>query len=155
MEDNLVGRCIVCQKQHSEVAVPGGIIYENELLSITHAQFFGDEKQHYLGHLFVEPKRHVAELCDLTPGEAREVGFQVSRACQALKAVLDVEHVYAFYIGDGVPHVHIHVIGRYPGAPRAYWGPKVDEWPDAPKGDEAAIAALAERIRAWFKANPE
>ena len=54
-----------------------------------------------------------------------------------------------------VPHVHIHVIGRYPGAPREYWGPKVDEWPDAPKGDETAIAALAERIRAWFKANPE
>jgi histidine triad (HIT) family protein len=155
MDDNLVESCIVCRKQHSEVSVPGGIIFENDLLCISHAQFFGDEKQHYLGHLFVEPKRHVAEIGDLTEAEAREVGYQVSRAAKALMATLGMEHVYSFVIGDGVPHVHVHVIGRYPGAPRAYWGPKVDEWPDAPKGDEEAIAALAERIRAWFKANPE
>jgi len=97
----------------------------------------------------------VGELSDLTAEEAREVGFQVRRAARALRAVLVLEHVYAFFIGDGVPHVHIHIIGRYPGAPREYWGPRVDEWPDAPKGDEVVIATLGEKLRTWLKANPE
>ena len=147
--------CMVCQKHRGEINLPGGAIYENELIFVSHAQLFKEEKQHYLGHLFVETKRHVAELGDLTPEEAREVGLWVSRASKALMGIVNVEHVYAFAIIDGVPHVHIHVIGRYPGAPREYWGPRVDEWPDAPKGDEAVIAALGEKLRTWLKANPE
>ena len=124
MGDHSDDTCLVCQKHRGEISLPGGAIIENELTFVTHAQFFGDEKDHYLGHLFVEPKRHVAEIGDLTE-EAREVGYQVSRAAKALMATLGMEHVYSFVIGDGVPHVHVHVIGRYPGAPRAYWGPKV------------------------------
>jgi len=42
------------------------------------------------------------------------------------------------------------VIGRYPGAPREYWGPKVDDWPEAPRGGEAEIAQVADRLRAYF-----
>jgi diadenosine tetraphosphate (Ap4A) HIT family hydrolase len=61
-----------------------------------------------------------------------------------------VEHVYSFVIGDGVPHVHVHVIGRYPGAPRAYWGPKVDEWPKAPRGGAIEIKEVAARIRTFL-----
>lgn len=155
METNYTQSCLVCRKLLGEVSVPGGIIFASDLITISHAQLFKEEKQHYLGHLFVETKRHVAELGDLTPEEAREVGLWVSRASKALMAVLNMEHVYAFAIIDGVPHVHIHVIGRYPGAPHEYWGAKVDEWPEAPKGDETAIAGLAQRIHAWFDTNPD
>ena len=63
------------------------------------------------------------------------------------------EHVYAFVIGDGVPHVHVHLIGRYPGAPREYWGPRVDEWPDAPHGGEQEIAQVAARVRRYLQAH--
>jgi histidine triad (HIT) family protein len=150
VETNYAQSCLVCRKLHGEVSVPGGIIFESDLIAISHAQLFKEEKEHYLGHLFVETKRHVAELGDLTPDEAREVGLWVSRASKALTAVLNVEHVYAFAIIDGCPHVHIHVIGRYPGAPREYWGAKVDEWPEAPKGDEAAIARVAEKVRDYL-----
>jgi diadenosine tetraphosphate (Ap4A) HIT family hydrolase len=64
-----------------------------------------------------------------------------------------VEHVYSFVIGDGVPHVHVHVIGRYPGAPREFWGSKVDEWPQAPRGAEIQIRQVAERVRAFLLEN--
>ncbi|MGA9396741.1 MAG: HIT family protein [Anaerolineaceae bacterium] len=151
MNNTATEACFVCQKQHGEVSVPGGIIFENELIGITHAHLFKDEKDHYLGHLFVETKRHVAELGDLTAEEARELGCQVSRAAKALTATLGVEHVYAFAIIDGMPHVHIHVIGRYPGAPREYWGPKVDEWPEAPRGGEVEIARVADRVRIYLQ----
>jgi histidine triad (HIT) family protein len=44
------------------------------------------------------------------------------------------------------------VVARYPGAPREYYGPRVDEWRDAPHGDVDAITALSDRLRAWLEA---
>jgi len=143
--------CFVCRKHRGEVAVPGGVIYEDDLITISHAQLWGDETEHYLGHLFVEPKRHASELADLTEEEAQAIGLYTSRLARALMETEGMEHVYAFVLGDGVPHVHVHVIGRYPGAPRAYWGPKVDEWPEAPRGGEAEIAEVAARVRTFLR----
>ncbi len=142
--------CLVCRKHRGEVAVPGGIIFENDLISISHAQLWGEEQDHYLGHVFVESKRHVPELADLSAPEAQAIGLYTSRVAKALLQTEGMEHVYSFFIGDGVPHVHVHVIGRRPGAPREYWGQKVDEWPEAPRGGEAEIAQVAARLRAYL-----
>ena len=117
------------------------------MVYISHAQLWGEETDHYLGHLFVEPKRHVPKLSGLSNEESQVIGLFVSRVAKALEHIQGVEHVYAFTIGDHVPHVHVHVIGRYPGAPREYWGPKVDEWPGAPRGGETEIEVVAHRLR--------
>jgi diadenosine tetraphosphate (Ap4A) HIT family hydrolase len=143
--------CFVCRKHRGLESVPGGVIFENAAIYISHAQLWGEETTHYLGHLFIEPKRHVPELSQLGPEEAREIGLYTSLAAKALQDVCGAVHVYSFVIGDHVPHVHVHVIGRYPGAPREYWGPKVDEWPGAPRGGADAIAELAARLRAFFQ----
>jgi histidine triad (HIT) family protein len=143
--------CLVCRKHRGEIQVPGGAIYRDELVFLSHSLISAKEEAHYLGHLFVEPQRHVAELADLTDREAETIGLWTKRVAAALIHVLGMEHVYAFVIGDGVPHVHIHVIGRYPGAPREYWGPKVDEWPGAPKGDSADIGRTAGRVRTYLQ----
>lgn len=153
MNETAVVGCLVCRKHKGEVAVPGGVIYENDLIFISHAQLWGDEKEHYLGHVFVEPKRHVAGLADLTDQEAQIIGLYTSRVAKALLHTESMEHIYSFVIGDGVPHVHVHVIGRYPGAPREFWGPKVDEWPDAPKGKEREIEQVAARVRTFMREN--
>ncbi len=150
MSDNVTVACLVCRKHRGEFAVPGGVIFENDLIYISHAQLRSEEKDHYLGHVFVEPKRHVAELADLTEEEAQSVGLYTSRVAKALLHTEGMEHIYAFVLGDGVPHVHVHVIGRYPGAPREYWGPKVDDWPEAPRGKESEIEQVAARLRAFF-----
>ena len=149
MSHESTSECPVCRKQRGEVAVTGGIIYEDDLISISHAQLFGEEKDHYLGHVFVEAKRHIPELADLTEQEAQTIGLWISRVAKALLQAEGMEHVYSFFIGDGMPHVHLHVIGRRPGAPREYWGSKVDDWPDAPRGGEAEIAQVADRLRAY------
>ena len=143
--------CLVCRKHSGQLEFPGGIIYEDGLFVVSHAQFWRGETDKYLGHLFVEPKRHVAELGDLTDTEAQALGLHVSRVSRGLMHTEAVEHVYAFVIGDGVPHVHVHVIGRYPGAPPEYWGPSVDEWPDAPRGKEDEIKQVAKRIRLFLQ----
>ncbi len=153
MSDNVKTDCLVCAKHRGETPLAGGVIFENDLISISHAQLFGDEKDHYLGHLFIESKRHVAEYADLTDEEAQQIGLWVKRLSQALLATLDMDHVYAFMIVDGVPHVHLHVIGRYRGAPREYWGPRVDDWPGAPRGGAEEIAEVSLRIRQFISVN--
>jgi diadenosine tetraphosphate (Ap4A) HIT family hydrolase len=143
-------RCLVCGKHRGEIELAGGAIHETDLIFASHAQLWRGETDHYLGHLFVETKRHVPELGGLTDDEAQAVGLWTSRLARALMHTEGAEHVYSFVIGDGVPHVHVHVIGRYPGAPRDYWGPKVDEWPGAPRGGAPEIAQVADRIRAYL-----
>lgn len=145
--------CIVCRKHKGLEVVFGGVIFENDLIYISHAQMWGEETDHYLGHLFVEPKRHTPRLGDLTKDEAEMIGLYTSLVAKALIETEGAEHVYSFVLGDQVPHVHVHVIGRYPGAPREYWGPKVDEWPKAPRGAEAEIRQVSERIRTFLQEN--
>jgi histidine triad (HIT) family protein len=101
----------------------------------------------YRGYLFVEPRRHVAGLADLDPAEATEAGRLVTAAAAALRAVAGADHVYAAVIGHAIPHLHIHVIPRYPGTPREWWWTRLDEWPDAPRVDEVEARRLAARLR--------
>ena len=146
--------CFVCQKHRGEVSIAGGAIYEDELVYVGAARPDAQGRT-YLGYLFVETKRHAPTLSDLTPEEGAALGRQVARLSRALREVLGMVHVYAFVLGDHVPHVHIHLIGRYPNAPQEYWGTRVDEWPEAPRGDAAEVAALCERLCAWLAAHPE
>jgi len=143
--------CFVCRKHRGEILIPGGPIYEDEVVYIGHVKIREGEASAYLGHLMVEPKRHAPGLADLTDTEAQALGFLVARLSRALKASEKAEHVYAFVLGDHVAHLHIHVVPRYPGAPREYWGVRVDEWPDAPRGGADEIVKLCTRLRALLQ----
>jgi histidine triad (HIT) family protein len=76
-----------------------------------------------------------------------------SRLARALKECEGAEHIYAFVLGDGMSrgHMHMHIVPRYPGAPREYWGTRVDEWPEAPRGGLPEIEALCARLRAYLQ----
>jgi len=51
--------CLVCRAQRGLEGVPGGPIFENEFVYVSHAQRWGNESTHYLGHIFAEPQRLV------------------------------------------------------------------------------------------------
>ena len=104
----------------------------------------------YLGHLFVEPRRHVPGLAELTDTEARAVGWWCTQASRALRDVAGAEHVYSAVIGDGVPHLHVHLIPRYPGTPREFWWQRLDEWPGAKLGGEREITDLVSSLRKYL-----
>ena len=144
-------KCYVCCKQRGLELIPGGALYEDELVYASHAQIGPGHDAAYLGYLMAEPRRHVPGLAELTDEEAQALGLLVARLSRALKAVLNAEHVYTFVLGDRVPHLHVHVVPRYPGAPREYWGARVDEWPDAPRGGPQEIATLCAQLRAFLE----
>jgi len=146
----MIGECFVCRKHSGEIFVPGGALYQDDHIYISHSQIAEKEKVHYLGHLIIEPKRHVSDISELTDNEAKTIGLFITKVAKALIQTQGMEHIYTFVIGDAVPHVHVHVIGRYPGAPKEYWGTKVDEWPNAPKGGEMEISQLVDRMRTYI-----
>ena len=105
--------------------MPGGPAGADDLVLVSHLspQSPGRKGQPvYLGYLFVEPRRHAAGLADLTEPEAQAVGLWCARASRALREVAGADHVYAAVLGDHVPHLHIHLVARYPGTPREFWG---------------------------------
>ena len=126
--------CFVCRKHRGEIRVPGGVIYEDELLYVSHSEIRQGQEKAYLGILFIEPKRHADGIEDLTDEEAAAVGRLARRLSRSLKSATDAEHIYLFRIGHHVDHFHLWVVPRYPGTPREYWGVRVDEWPGAPFG---------------------
>jgi histidine triad (HIT) family protein len=142
--------CFVCRKHRDRGSLlPGGPVGEDDLVIVSHLApgAPGRSGPVYLGHLFVEPRRHAPGLGDLTDAEARAVGWWCTRASRALISA-GAEHVYAAVIGDGVPHLHVHLMPRYPGTPRGYWWERLDEWPDAARGLEPEIAMLVRDLRA-------
>lgn len=140
--------CFICSKHHGDIVSLGGAIYEDDIIYVTHA--FPMEKlaqDVYLGWLIIETKRHAPGLADLTEREGQTIGAMATRLARSLKAMEGAEHIYSFVMGHHVPHFHMHIVPRYPGAPSQYWGMHVNEWPEAPRGGEKEIEALCERMR--------
>ena len=133
--------CFVCEK-HRDPGQP--VVGADELMVLSHLS--SDGAPVYLGHLVVEPRRHAPELADLTDEEAAALGVWAARGGRALRAA-GAEHVYSAVIGHQVDHLHLHLIPRYPGTPREYWWLRLDEWPDARLGDEAAVARFVAELR--------
>lgn len=147
-----IENCTICRKHSGEFLVPGGVIYQDERVYASHAHIAEGQTSTYLGWLVVETQRHVPGIADLSDEEGRAVGLLAARLSRVLKSVTAAEHIYVFVLGHNVPHFHLHLLPRYPGTPREFWGMRVDEWPGAPKGNEAEITDLCNRLRAALSA---
>lgn len=144
------GRCFVCDKQRGLVDVPGGCLYEDELVYASHGIIDPVKKRSYIGTLFVEPKRHVSGVAELTDPEAERIGRVVTRLARALKQTADIEHVYVHVLGHHIDHLHVWLVARYRGTPREFWPMRLADWPNAPKGDAMVIGEFCERLRSYL-----
>jgi histidine triad (HIT) family protein len=155
MSEEHPANCFVCNKHRQRgPLVPGGSVAEDDLVLVSHIaspDTVGREgSTAYLGQLLVEPLRHAPGLADLTDAEARAVGWWCARASRALRDVPGAEHVYLAVLGDGVPHLHVHLLPRFPGTPLEYWGTQVNKWPQARRGNAAEIEVLVRELRRYL-----
>jgi hypothetical protein len=68
----MVQDCFICSKHRNAQQLPGGTIYEDELVYVGHIG--SNEKTVYLGYLVIDLKRHVPGLGDMTLEESRAIG---------------------------------------------------------------------------------
>lgn len=142
--------CFICEKHAGNIQTAGTIIYEDDIVYVGHIDQAG--KPSYLGHIMIDLKRHVPTLGDMTIEEAQAFGVMMARLSKALVESEKAEHVYSLVSGNSVPHLHMHLVPRYPNTPKQYWGPfDVYAWEDAPMGDENEITALCIRLKAYLE----
>jgi histidine triad (HIT) family protein len=135
-----MGACFICNKHQGEIATSGSVIDEDEYVYA---------KSNYLGHLMIDLKRHAPTLAYLTMEEASAFGRCMAKLSRALKESEEAEHIYSLVSGNSVPHLHMHLVPRYPGTPEKHWGPmSVYDWDQAPIGNEKEVSELCGRIKA-------
>ena len=142
--------CGVCAKHSSHEALPGGVIFQDDLIFIAHFPFSESKPPHY-GHLIIELKRHIGTPSAMTEAEAMAVGSWNLRTSQFIENQLGAEHTYLFRIGDVTPHLHFHAVPRFSGTPREIWGVYLYDNPLGKKADRESVQKISERARSYFK----
>lgn len=74
----------------------------------------------YRGYCILICRRHVVELHELTETERREWIEDVARIGRAISDVCAPAKLNVTMLGNMVPHLHCHIIPRYPDDPE--WG---------------------------------
>ncbi len=139
--------CPICRRLLGHEPDPGGALIETEFVRAQHASTPEGRPGVYAGWLLVTPRRHVTSLAELTDDEAREMSVVRTRLATALRDSTAL-HVYSMVIGDQVPHVHEHVIARWPDTPEEHFGPtKLLEWDGAHLMTDEGIRLFCDRLR--------
>lgn len=130
--------CPICQKHRGDGPLVGPVIHSDTLIEVTH------RADGPLGYVFIETKRHVASLSQLTEDEAGVIGQARTRLARGLRTELGVEHVHALVAGLGISHFHEHLFARHVGTPQDH--PWWQQWDGGVRGDVADFAA---RLRTY------
>ena len=142
--------CFICEKHAGNIAAAGAVIYEDEFIYVGHID--RDGKPNYLGHIMIDLKRHVPTLAEMSVHEAEAFGVMMARISKALKESEGAEHIYSLVSGNSVPHLHMHLVARYPNTPLNYWGAMdVYDWEEAPMGTNEEVVALCHRLKTYLE----
>jgi len=133
--------CLACDLVSGERTSPGGILLREGGFAL---HVLADPSP-IAGWLVLTSERHARAWYDLTPAEAAALGPLAARIMNAQRAALGAEHVYAFAIGDLLPHFHLHLVPRYADTPERLRGRRCFEGrpQDAVPEDRIAAAARA------------
>jgi histidine triad (HIT) family protein len=102
--------CLFCRIITREI--PASIVYEDD-----HLLAFNDIDPQAATHVLIVPKRHIASLSDLQPGDDQIVGEIVRRAAAIAKERGIAERGFRTVFntnreaGQTVFHIHLHLLG--------------------------------------------
>jgi diadenosine tetraphosphate (Ap4A) HIT family hydrolase len=105
---------------------------------------YNDSRFHW--GLLVPRREGAVEICDLTAGDQAQLMVEIAKLSKLVQSLLGVEKLNVGALGNMVPQLHVHVIGRFKGDP-AWPGPVWGHSPPVPWADPAAapLAALVSK----------
>ena len=99
------------------------------ILSLTHhaadwplSRVFLYDDSRYGWALLVPRRAGVVEMCDLSPDDQTQLMAEIVRLSKIVRAMAGVEKLNVGNLGNMVPQLHVHVVGRCRGDP-AWPGP--------------------------------
>ncbi len=101
--------CVLCRGVAGDAEFQRVQVWEDDLWRLTLS--LGAE---VLGFAYLEPKRHIPHITDLSGEEARTFGEVLARVTQVLREETGAELVYVYIFGGGVPHLHVHLAPHRP-----------------------------------------
>ena len=96
---------------------------------------YNDSRFHW--GLLVPRRAGAVEICDLDAGDQAQLMTEIARLSKLIRVLPGVEKLNVGALGNMVPQLHVHVIGRYRGDP-AWPGPLWGHSPPVPWPDPAA-----------------
>ncbi|MGC8666975.1 MAG: HIT family protein [Chthonomonadales bacterium] len=107
--------CAYCRRaapSDPELRVPVGTLPSGEV--------FLQRDGNFPGYCILYLRRHAAELFELTPSERASLIEDVAALAHAIWTVCRPSKLNYAILGNELPHLHVHVIPRYPDD--GWWG---------------------------------
>lgn len=134
----LVEDCWICQNLNE----PRHLIVHDTRTSVTKL----NPDQFFQGYVFVTLKWHAEELFELDDKNRRRFLEDMSRVSSAIARALRPDKMNYELLGNGMPHLHWHLVPRYKSDP--FWGRPI--WSGARKRKRLTrdeYTSIIEKIR--------
>ena len=132
--------CPLCQAQHETV------LWQDARLRIIHVP----HEPGLPAYFRVIWQHHVPEMTDLEEGDRHHLWQVLTQVEQGMRLHFQPAKINLAAFGNLVPHLHWHLIGRWPSDPQfpgSAWSPVVR--PDGSPEQQAVAARVAERLPAF------
>jgi diadenosine tetraphosphate (Ap4A) HIT family hydrolase len=100
--------CVSCRTVAGEITPPGGLVHNTP----EWVMFLRSRPLLVRGQGFIVLRRHCEDVAQLTEHEAGALGVLLRATARAYTEVLAPERVHFGLYGEGVRHIHLHVLPR-------------------------------------------
>lgn len=116
-----------------------------EICSLEYADVYLNRDQKHKGRIVVKFKNHKTEYFQLTKEENAGFFAELALAAQAVYNLYQPDKINYATFGDGVPHVHVHVVPKYRDG--LNWGAPFDDTLEKQLLSEEVYADMVKEIR--------
>jgi len=106
--------------------------------------FLYDDSRYHWG-LLVPRRPGVIEICDLNAEDRQQLMVEIAQLSSLIRPLPGVGKLNVGNLGNMVPQLHVHVIGRFAGDPA--WPGPVWGHSDPVRWADPAVAPLAQAVR--------
>ena len=112
-----------------------------------------------VGWLMFHSQRCLHSPASMNASERASFGPCLGHVMQKLEEATGVDRIYQVAFGESFPHLHAHLIPRWPDKPETFAWAVADHYRGTADGsiemaDEAETAAMNDKLKAMLEADP-